>query len=218
MQDMLVASKECPETWTAVAIYQSHVGDVNGALASIDKALSFNASHKLAYILRGNLLLERSDFEESIRSYRNAILCDQRHPLALKAFRGIIRVLLDQVDELEHQNDPNESPEYKQARLQAMQRYREESQWVAQQSVTSFPTDPTAHALYGLVLEHAAKEFNRARQYYEFAIRITREQKRPCCIDAVAGLAGLLMHEKKFDQAQKLYAERAIMSLLLLRA
>ena len=142
-RDLVATDRKRPEAWLAVAAKFDCAGDRDAALQFVDKAIALRCEARLAFRLRGELLLAQGKAEHSIVAYfqANNVAKD------LASYRGLVLAYLS-------------TRKYKEALC------------TAKEAVATLPRNAKAIALVGRVLATSPEGADKARRAFQKALQL----------------------------------------------
>eukprot|EP00249_Psilotum_nudum_P016243 c25742_g1_i1 orf=635-1945(+) len=167
VHDLLNVDSTRPEVWVVSAIYWEMRDDKIRALTYADKSLRVDERHTPAYIVKGNLSLSMNRPEAAVLAFRKA----QTLKPDLQSYQGLVRALLA-------------IPKPK------------EALYAARDAMRTMPHSAKALTLVGDVYAHNPDGREKARRFYESALRL-----EPGYLGAVLALADLHSIEGRNGEA-----------------
>lgn len=156
-----------PEVWVAAAVYWEMRDDKIRALSYADKGMRVDERHTSAYIVKGNICLTLNRPEAAVMAFRKA----QQLKPDLRSYQGLVRSYLA-------------IPKHK------------EALYAAREAVKAMPQSAKALTLVGDVYAHHPDGRDKARRFYESALRL-----EPTYLGAVLALAELYGMEGRNEEA-----------------
>ncbi|GBG83456.1 hypothetical protein CBR_g37168 [Chara braunii] len=156
-----------PEAWVASAVYWESKDDKVRALSYVDKSVRVDDRHVPSFIIKGNLSLALNRSDSAVTAFRKA----QALKPDLRAYQGLVRAYLS-------------IPKHKEALC------------TAREAMKAMPQSAWAMALVGDVYAHHSDSRDKARKFYESALRLDAS-----CMDAVLSLAELNHMESRNEEA-----------------
>eukprot|EP00252_Welwitschia_mirabilis_P013278 TRINITY_DN29263_c0_g1_i1.p1 TRINITY_DN29263_c0_g1~~TRINITY_DN29263_c0_g1_i1.p1 ORF type:complete len:415 (-),score=106.73 TRINITY_DN29263_c0_g1_i1:72-1274(-) len=170
VNDLLLTDPNRPEVWAASAVYWDTREDKTRALGDVERCLRLDDRHFPGYIIKGNLLLATNRAEAAIIVFRKA---QQIRP-DLRSYQGLVRGYL------------------------AIGKTKE-ALYAARESIKVMPQSAKALTLVGDVYASIPDTKDKARKFYESALRM-----EPGYLGAALALADLTAAEGRNDDAIKL--------------
>lgn len=170
VHDMLGIDPTRPEVWVASAVYWDTQDDKPRALSYSDKSVQADERHVTGYILKGNLSLTLNRHEAAVMAFRKA----QSLKADLRSYQGLVRAYL------------------------ALSKQKE-ALCVAREAMKAMPHSAKALTLVGDVYAHTQDGREKARKFYESALRL-----EPGYLGAVLSLADLNGKDGRVDEAMSL--------------
>lgn len=167
VQDLLGIDPGRPEVWVASAIYWEMRDNKDRAITYIDKSIRVDERHSPAYIVKGNLSLSLNRPEAALAAFRKA----QALRPDLRSYQGLVQALL-------------KIPKHK------------EALYAARDAMKTMSHSAKALTLVGDVYAHMADQRDKARKFYESAVRL-----EPGYLGAVLALADLHVVESRNEEA-----------------
>lgn len=170
LNDLLLTDPNRPEVWVASAAYWDRRDDKFRALTYAEKSVRVDERHVPGYIIKGNLLLSLNRAEAAVMSFRRA---HQLRP-DLRSYQGLVRgnlAILRPKDAL----------------------------MAAREALKAMPHSAKAITLVGDVYAHNPDARDKARKFYESALRL-----EPGYLGAALALADLRSVEGRNEEAIEL--------------
>lgn len=167
VQDLLSIDPARPEAWVASAIYWDMREDKERAATYADKSIRVDERHGPAYIVKGNIALSMNRPEAALAAFRKA----QALKPDLRSYQGLVQALL-------------KIPKHK------------EALFAARDAMKAMSHSAKALTLVGDVYAHITDGREKARKFYESALRL-----EPGYLEAVLALAELHVLEGRNGEA-----------------
>ncbi|XP_024528847.1 anaphase-promoting complex subunit 7 [Selaginella moellendorffii] len=165
--DLLNVDAGRPEVWVSSAVYWETRDDRVRALSYADKSIRVADRHTPAYLLKGNLSLSLNHSEAAVMAFRKA----QSLKPDLRSYQGLVRSYL------------------------ALSKNKE-ALCAAREAMKAMPHSAKALTLVGDVYAHVPEGREKARKFYESALRL-----EPGYLGAVLALADLHRMESRNEEA-----------------
>ncbi|XP_024362158.1 anaphase-promoting complex subunit 7 isoform X1 [Physcomitrium patens] len=156
-----------PEVWVAAAVYWEMRDDKIRALTYADKSLRVDDRHTSAYVVKGNISLTLNRPEAAVMAFRKAQLLKAD----LRSYQGLVRAYLA-------------IPKHKEALC------------AAREAMKAMPQSAKALTLVGDVYAAHQDGRDKARRFYESALRL-----EPTYLGSVFALADLYGMEGRTEEA-----------------
>ncbi|KAG0599369.1 hypothetical protein M758_12G146900 [Ceratodon purpureus] len=170
VHDLISIDATRPEVWVAAAVYWEMRDDKIRALTYADKSMRVDDRHTSAYIVKGNISLALNRPEAAVMAFRKAQLLKPD----LRSYQGLVRAYLA-------------IPKHKEALC------------AAREAMKAMPQSAKALTLVGDVYAHHPDGRDKARRFYESALRL-----EPTYLGAVLALAELYGLEGRNEEAVSL--------------